>query len=288
MDVMHLRYFLAVARELNFTRAAESLHMSAPPLSKRIKALESELDVRLFDRSTHHTALTDAGRALIPLAERVVADLDALPSAVRATQRTDLRLAVPDELTHAQRRRISAVADQVDETHRVIISQMPSLEMPEQLLGGEIDLAISHLPEHHPDLVGTLLTTSRVVAVVDASRFAAIDAITTADLRGMTLVSGPRHWDLRYGPYTRLLRDLGVLIDTSHRYSTITGMALMLRGGDRFTLVPEETESMRAIDRSEFTLLPISDLAMRMDTWAIRRADGNDLDAVVAALAVDA
>ena len=136
--------------------------------------------------------------------------------------------------------------------------------------------------------MGTLLTTSRVVAVVDASRFAAIDAITTADLRGMTLVSGPRHWDLRYGPYTRLLRDLGVLIDTSRRYSTITGMALMLRGGDRFTLVPEETESMRAIDRSEFTLLPISDLAMRMDTWAIRRADGNDLEAVVAALAVDA
>ena len=165
---------------------------------------------------------------------------------------------------------------------------MPSLEMPEQLLGGEIDLAISHLPEHHPDLVGTLLTSSRVVAVVDASRFAGAAAITTADLRGMTLVSGPRHWDLRYGPYTRLLRDLGVLVDASHRYSTISGMALMLRGGDRFTLVPEETESMRAIDRSEFTLLPISDLAMPMDTWAIRRADSDDLDAVVAALAVDA
>ncbi|WP_461665845.1 hypothetical protein [Gordonia sputi] len=61
-------------------------------------------------------------------------------------------------------------------------------------------------------------------------------------------------------------------------------MALMLRGGDRFTLVPEETESMRAIDRTEFTLLPISDLAMPMNTWAIRRADGHDLDAVVAAL----
>ncbi|MCK5751677.1 MAG: LysR family transcriptional regulator, partial [Mycobacterium sp.] len=68
MEMHHLRYFLAVARELNFTRAAKSLNMSVPPLSQRIRTLERELGTPLFDRSTHHTRLTAAGESLLPLA----------------------------------------------------------------------------------------------------------------------------------------------------------------------------------------------------------------------------
>jgi DNA-binding transcriptional LysR family regulator len=66
MEIRHLKYFLAVAEELSFTEAAKSLHMSVPPLSRSIRALEKELDVQLFDRSTRHVALTPAGKMLVP------------------------------------------------------------------------------------------------------------------------------------------------------------------------------------------------------------------------------
>jgi DNA-binding transcriptional LysR family regulator len=86
MELRHLRYFVAVAEELHFRRAAERLHMSQPPLSQQIRALESELGVTLLERDQRRVTLTAAGAAFLGRAQEI---LDAVDDAARLAQRVN-------------------------------------------------------------------------------------------------------------------------------------------------------------------------------------------------------
>lgn len=83
MELRHLRYFLAVARHRNFTRAAEELHMAQPPLSQQMQQLERELGVTLFDRSARQVELTQAGETLLLRAQHLLEMADDLAAEVR-------------------------------------------------------------------------------------------------------------------------------------------------------------------------------------------------------------
>ncbi len=84
MELRHLRYFLAVAEELHFARAAERLHIEQSPLSRAIKELEEELGVVLFARTTRSTRLTHAGTLLLEHVRRVFTALEQARDSVKA------------------------------------------------------------------------------------------------------------------------------------------------------------------------------------------------------------
>jgi len=98
MDIRHLRDFVEIARLLSFSKAALSLHLSQPSLSKVVRGLEDELDITLFDRSTRHLRLTDDGEVFLKFATQALSMVDDLKSSLgegRALVRGELTIGLP-------------------------------------------------------------------------------------------------------------------------------------------------------------------------------------------------
>src|SRR3954447_21126043 len=95
MELRHLRYFVAVAETSNFTRAAELSFVAQSALSQQVAALEKELGNQLFHRTSRAVTLTEAGEVLLPLARRILADVELAKmemDALAGVQRGKLRL----------------------------------------------------------------------------------------------------------------------------------------------------------------------------------------------------
>jgi DNA-binding transcriptional LysR family regulator len=86
MELRHLKYFVVVAEEGHFTRAAERLGMAQPPLSQQVQKLEREIGAQLFHRLTRGVELTDAGRVLYEDARRIVSDVELAKSRAQSAQ----------------------------------------------------------------------------------------------------------------------------------------------------------------------------------------------------------
>jgi LysR family transcriptional regulator, transcription activator of glutamate synthase operon len=89
MDLRQLRYLVALAEELNFTRAAANEHIAQPALSQQIRRLEDELGLALVERTTRHVSLTEAGQLLVVRARRILAELEAAATELAAVRGVD-------------------------------------------------------------------------------------------------------------------------------------------------------------------------------------------------------
>ncbi|MEU1202723.1 LysR family transcriptional regulator [Streptomyces sp. NPDC005813] len=185
MESRPLRYFVAVAEELNFTRAAERLGISPPPLSRAIRQLEAEMGVALLERTTHNVALTPAGAVL--LAEARIA-LDALQAAERRAQRAaapepKLILAVKADGDAGLLEPILACFASQPVAVPVAVRLCGWLEQPRLLRQGEADVALVHEPFDRTGLDSeTLICEARVVALAADHPLAARDCLALADL----------------------------------------------------------------------------------------------------------
>jgi len=140
MEFRHLRYFLAVAEELHFARAAERLHIEQSPLSRAIRELEEELGAQLFVRTSRSTRLTLAGKLLMENAPRVLLALDQARESVKAAANGfhgRLRVALSDGITPSRLPALLARCREEDPEIEIRLFEVP---LAQQLSGLRDDL----------------------------------------------------------------------------------------------------------------------------------------------------
>ncbi|MFH1499557.1 MAG: LysR substrate-binding domain-containing protein [Verrucomicrobiota bacterium] len=155
MEIHQLRYFLAVARTSNFSRAAEQCHVSQPSLSQQIMKLEAELGERLFARNRRAVALTPAGRRLLGHAGRVLDELELARESVSergAVVRGRVRLgSLPTVAPYHLPGRLRAFAKTFPEVE-VEVHEDTTAQLARAVVANEIDLALVSLPLGRRDL----------------------------------------------------------------------------------------------------------------------------------------
>ncbi len=174
MELQQLRYFAAVARLGNFTRAAEACHVSQPTLSQQIGKLELELGQSLFDRGGRHAALTAAGRAFQERVDHALGLLDAARDTVRA-ERAAPRLAIAAIPTVAPYLLPGALVRFVARhpEARVEVKEYTTEECLRHLTDGELDCAVLALPVRGEHLEAEALFTEELLLAMPAKHLLA-------------------------------------------------------------------------------------------------------------------
>ncbi|GGF40310.1 putative transcriptional regulator, LysR family protein [Marmoricola endophyticus] len=288
MEIRQLQYFLAVARELNFTRAARTLHITVPPLTRQIQSLEHELEVSLFDRSTHHVALTEAGEKLFVLAGSVVAEVEAIPTRLRPENTADgVRVSVPFSLSSRVRNAVSRFISEHSGEYVFAISQVPSKDVSKAIRDHRVDLALTHVRPAAESVEFCEVDHETMGVLVDVSQFeGGRSEVSAAELSDFSYIHGPRSWEI--AEMLQAQRDLfaaGVVNHADERYDDLAATLIALDGSPKLTIRSQDAEEIQGLRESTFRVLPVSDVPMAFTTYLAWRRGADHLTALREGLA---
>lgn len=252
-DVRLLRYFLAVANELNFTRAAEQLHIAQPSLSAQIRQLESQLGVVLLRRNTRAVSLTEAGRAL---AERGPHALDEMQRTWQAARDAghgtvgSLRLAYTLSTGHDTTPQLIQALQGAHDGIVVTSDLMPTSQILRAVKDGHADVGVARTPERQAGVRLVPLRRDPAGILVAASHpLAAADTVALRRVAEHPVELGPRVANPAYHDFVRDLfgsRDLqptfierDIAFDLSRPFIT-DGTAVALVGRSTVTNLPQD------------------------------------------------
>jgi DNA-binding transcriptional LysR family regulator len=274
MELRHLRYFLALAEELSFTRAAERLHISQPPLSLQIRQLEQEVGARLFARTSRRVELTSAGQAFLIDARAILERVDASIGRAAVIEsglagRIDIGLSgahffgpLPKLIASYSR----AYADV-----SILLQELKPTMQLEALRERDIDLSISRTPVNDIVLKSTRLWTDPiVVAVPRGHKLGQCKRLALGDLRDESFVM-LRPYDSAYAQHIRdCCVQAGFAPRVVHHVSQVAAVLSLVAAGMGVALIPQ---SVTHIYFNAITYISLASDAPHSEVYAVQRQD---------------
>lgn len=258
MELRHLRYFVAVAEERNFNRAAQRLHISQPPLSRQIQQLEGELGVTLFERGCRPLELTDAGRFFYGHAQQFLARSVELKAMTRRIGQLDRRLTVgfvASTLYGLMPRLIRRFRQQSPQV-AIALLEMSTMEQLQALKEGEIDIGFGRIRHEDASIRRVILREEPLrVAVAADHPLCACRPLTLGMLQSETLLVYPQAPRPSFADQVlAIFRERRL---APHRVVEVRELQVTLglvAAGEGVALVPE---CLHSLQRQDVTYLPL-------------------------------
>jgi len=248
MELRHLRYFVAVAEELNFTRAAQRLYIAQPPLSMQIRALEEELKVQLFERDKRRVFLTQAGRHFLERARPILQAVELAKGEARSAASGEVgRIALGYTASSMLSLTLPSALREFQHAHPFVpvsLREMTSLDQLDAVHSRSLDIGILRKPDVLVP-AGVVIEEwyqSPLIAAVPRSNELGKAPIRIRDLRDQPLILYPR--DAGIGLYWKV-QDLCAkagfrpnMVQEARDASTIVGL---VAAGVGIAIVPSDT-----------------------------------------------
>ncbi|HEY6498750.1 MAG TPA: LysR family transcriptional regulator [Streptosporangiaceae bacterium] len=275
MELRRIQYFVAVAEEAHFGRAAQRLQMAQPPLSQQIRALESEMGVVLFHRTTRKVELTAAGERFLPRARAILAEVDdAVAEAAQVADGMLGRIAIG--FTG------SATYDLLPSLVRVLRADLPGIELdihgemltPDQvaaLADGSLDLGLLRPPVHSTAIDVQVLRREPLIAVLpEHHALAGRDRVRLSDLRDDPFITYPsNHRSVVYEAVIDACQQAGFVPANVHEVAETSTMVSFVAAGLGVALVPASVQHLRITGA---TYLPLAGTTREVELALATRA----------------
>jgi len=291
MELRHLRYFAAVARELSFSRAAEQLHIAQPPLSRQIRQLEDELGAELLDRSARPLRLTPAGLFFQMQAQKVldsVAEVRAATGRIARGQRGWFGIGLVPSTLYGPLPKVIRRFREAQPTVEVSLSELTTVQQIEALKAGSIDVGFGRLRFDDVRITGDVIREEAVVAALPAShRLARHKRLDLARLAPEPLLLYPAKPRPSYADQVlQMFQSRGLHPTIALEANEMQTAIGLIVAGMGYALVPE---SVQALHRDGVVYLPLRDARLSTPVIMNRRAgDESPLLAQFRAMVADA
>ncbi len=241
MEMQQVRYFAALARELNFTRAAEACNVTQPALTRAIQALEAELGGALFHRERSQTHLSELGRMMAPYLESILSQTERVKAeaqAFRKLENQELRLGAMCTIGP------TILSDFIIRFHMdydgvgLVVTDANRAQLTEQLLAGSLEVALMASPNGFDERLHVLpLFRERFMAVLPMDHpLAKQDRVEVRQLNGMPYV---RRINCEQAEGNEALRQTGIEVPTVFRSERDEWVLGMIRAGLGWGFFPE-------------------------------------------------
>ncbi|WP_153504179.1 LysR family transcriptional regulator [Cumulibacter manganitolerans] len=281
MELRHLRYFLAVAEERHFGRAAARLHMAQPPLSQQIKRLEDEIGAQLLARTTRHVEPTPAGLAFADRARAILAEVDAAAAEARSIAQGSagsIRIGFVGSASYQVMPQVArAIRTALPDVEIVLSGEMLTPAQTAALLHGTIDLGVLRGPVDAPELAVLPLADEPLIAALpDPHPLASAESLDLRDLAGSRFVGYPGgRRSVVHAAVTEACARAGFSPDIAIEAAETATIVSLVAAGAGVALLPESVRHLTIPGVRYVPLTPAPPLVRLAAAW--RKDDASPL-----------